>query len=74
MEVALDNIAVQLPLRQRPRAMRAGVVGGIEFAIDIENREDQAALLDFQAAAGGDIVDVAHADPSCRGRHRWAIH
>lgn len=67
MKVAFDNVAFQVSLGQRPRAMRACTIGDKEFATDIVNREDQIVLLYFQYTPDGYIVGMTQPDSSRRG-------
>src|SRR2546426_3053155 len=47
VEVALDHVAFDKSLRQRPRSVRAGVVGDVERAVDVVHRDRQTGRLDF---------------------------
>jgi len=46
VEVALDHVAVDKSLRQRSRAVRAGVIGHVELAVDIEDGDRHPAGFD----------------------------
>ncbi len=59
VEVAFDHIAVDEALRQRARPVRAGVVGDVELAIDVENGDGQPGRLDPQRGSGGNLIGFA---------------
>ena len=55
VEVALDAVAVDEAFRERPRTVRAGVVGDMELAVEIEDRDRQAVRFDLERLAAGDV-------------------
>jgi hypothetical protein len=59
VEIAFDDVAVDIALGQGTRAMGAGVVGHVELAVDVEDRQRQLALFDLDGAAGFDFVSLA---------------
>jgi len=70
VEIALDDLAVDLALRERARAVRAEVVHRVVFTVDVEHGEHQAAGLDLERAAGRDIRGAAQINPLGHERPR----
>src|SRR5262249_22676246 len=52
-------VALDVALRQRARAVRAGVVHHIERAVDVEHREREPVRLDLERGPLGDIAGRA---------------
>jgi hypothetical protein len=59
VKIAFDDISVDVPLRQRPRTVGAGVIGDIELAVDIENGHRQTGGFDPKRRTGGDLFGFA---------------
>ena len=66
MEVALDRVAVDESFRQRPGTVRARVVGGVKRAVEVVDRQRQAARFDLPHLADADVLDLAQLHA---GRH-----
>ena len=64
VEIALDDLAVDLALGERARAVRAGIVGHEEAAAEVEDREDEALALDLERAAFRDLAGRAQSAKS----------
>jgi hypothetical protein len=62
VEIALDYVTFDIALRQRTGPVGAGIVGDVEFAVDIEYRERQIVDLDLDGSAGRDLVGAAQFD------------
>ena len=66
MEIALDDVVLEIAFGQRARPVRAHVVGDEELAADVEHRQRQILNLDLERVAGGDLVGAAQFDPLSR--------
>src|SRR5262249_36651930 len=71
VEIAFDDIAIDIALRKRAGAMRAQVVGDEEFAIDIEYRQCQIVDLDLKRGAGRDLAGGAEIETFGGRGHRY---
>src|SRR5262252_1574241 len=56
VEIAFDNLAIDIALRQRAGPMRAHIVGDEEFAVDVEHRQRQILNLDLERGAGRNLA------------------
>ena len=63
MEVALDAVVEDEALGQRPRSMGAVVIGHVELAVEVEDREHQAVGLDFSRLTRRHLARFAHSYP-----------
>mgnify|MGYP006871771839 CR=1 FL=1 len=59
VEIALDDVAADAAFGQRTRPVGAGVVGDVEFAVEVEYGKDQTVLLDPYRATRGDLCAAA---------------
>src|ERR1700738_2142866 len=59
VEIALDNIVLDIAFRQGARAVRAGIIGHKELAFDVKDGECEIITLDPQRTANFDIGCVA---------------
>src|SRR5712691_1107720 len=71
VEVALDHVALDEAFREQAGTVGAGVVGDVEFTIQVEHCQRKARGLDLQRAARRDVGDAAKVDPG-RGGHARA--
>ena len=62
MEVALDHITFDIAFRQRAGPVGAKIVEHVELAVDVEDRDAQAFLLDLEGGADRDLVGAAEFD------------
>jgi len=69
MEVALDDVALDEPLGQRARAVRSGIVGDAEVAVEVVHGENEAAGFDAAHFPRRHIVGSAQFDALPRGGH-----
>ena len=51
VEVALDDFPFEVAFRQRPRPVRAGVVGDVKAAVDVEDGEGKLVGFHFARLA-----------------------
>ena len=70
MEIALDDVVLEVTLGQRARPVRAHVVGDEEFAADVEHRERQVLDLDLQRVPGA-TSPVPHNSIRFPGMEEW---
>src|SRR5262249_16995763 len=63
VEVALDVVAVDAALGQRAGAVRARIVGDVERAVEVEDRDGQTGGFDRPDPAHRDIPAPAQASP-----------
>jgi hypothetical protein len=59
VEIALDDLAVDLALGKRARAVCARVIGDVVTVSKVEHGEDEAVPLDLDGAAFGDLFGGA---------------
>jgi hypothetical protein len=59
VEIALDNIVLDIAFRKGARAVRAGIIGHKELAFDVKDGECEIITLDPQRTANFDIGCVA---------------
>ena len=59
MEVALDDLPVEVALRERAGPVRARVVGHVKASVHVEDGQTQVVGFDFEGLAGADLVGGA---------------
>src|SRR5262245_16441959 len=62
VKVALDDVTLDETFGEQAGAVRAGVVGDIELAVEIEHREREAARFDPERGAGRHLGGAAEID------------